>query len=240
MDINSLYPTALTRLKGYPLGSPKNIPKEDLINKTFINYADEYYLKILITKVNRKLHFQLLSRVDKTGARIWTNDVEGENIYVDRITLEDLVKYHEIEYECKAGVMFNEGHNPKIANVVKDLYEQRMKYKKENNPLEALIKLILNTAYGKTIERPHVKELKYFRRAKECVYSLTARNGKTIEEIELIDNKKIKVKLRKGISDNWALPHCGTLVLSESKRIMSEAMVPVDEYIKYTHLIVFL
>ena len=37
LDANSLYPSAIVRLKGYPLGKPKNIPKEDLDNKNLWN-----------------------------------------------------------------------------------------------------------------------------------------------------------------------------------------------------------
>ena len=57
-DINSLYPWAIVLLKGYPFGQPKNIPKEDLINKRFMEYADEYYLKILIKTVRKKNIFR--------------------------------------------------------------------------------------------------------------------------------------------------------------------------------------
>ena len=46
LDVNSLYPDAITQLKGYPKGKPKNIPIEDLKSKKFMEYADEYYLKI--------------------------------------------------------------------------------------------------------------------------------------------------------------------------------------------------
>ena len=51
LDVNSLYPFAIVLLNGYPIGKPKNIPIEDLKSKKFMDYANEYYLKILITKV---------------------------------------------------------------------------------------------------------------------------------------------------------------------------------------------
>ena len=50
LDVNSLYPFAIVLLNGYPLGPPKNIPIEGLKSKKFMEYTNEYYLKILIKK----------------------------------------------------------------------------------------------------------------------------------------------------------------------------------------------
>ena len=49
-DENSLYPTAIVNLLGYPIGKAKNISKEELKSKSFMKYANEFYLKILIKK----------------------------------------------------------------------------------------------------------------------------------------------------------------------------------------------
>ena len=149
LDVNSLYPNAIVLLNGYPIGKPKNIPIEDLKSKKFMEYADEYYLKILIKKVKNKLHFPSLTKTGKNRERLWINDMENEEAYVDRISMDELIKHHGIEFEVKTGVMFNEGYNNKIGEVVKKLYELRTKYKKEKNPVQLLYKLMLNTAYGK-------------------------------------------------------------------------------------------
>ena len=235
-DINSLYPDAITDLKGYPKGPAKNIPKEDLINKKFIDYSDEFHVKILILKVIKKLDFPSLTKIGERGERLWTNDMEGDEMYVDRITLEELIKYHEIEYECKTGVMFNEGYNTKIGEVIRKLYDLRTKYKKEGNPLQLLYKLMLNTAYGKTIQKPKDTKILW-------------RNNKTTNENKLIktfgesiqyivkprEGKKLfKAKIRIGIVNHWSMPQCGSLVLSQSKRIMNKFLANYGEDIYYT------
>ena len=236
LDENSLYPTAIIKLLGYPIGKAKNISKEELKSKSFMKYADEFYLKILITKVNKKLHFPCLTTIGERGERLWTNDMEGKEIYVDRITLEDLEKYHEIEYECKAGLMFTEGHNPKIGEVIKGIYELRKMYKKEGNPLQLLYKLMLNVAYGKTIQKPEDTKVIWRADKTTSVRNLIRIYGESIQSIETPkDGKNIfKAKVRIGIINHWAMPHCGSLVLSQSKRIMNEIMVPYGEDIFYT------
>ena len=237
VDENSLYPTAIVRLKGYPKGPAKNISEEDLKSKKFLEYADEFYLKIRILKVGRRLHFPCLSKIGENGNRIWSNDMEGEEIFVDRITLEDLIKYHEIEYECLVGVMFNEGYNLKIGEVVKTLYDLRMKYNKEKNPLQLLYKLILNTIYGKTIQKPKDTKILWRNDKVTNMKKLLRRFGESIQSIESykgLGKNLLKAKIRVGIIEHWAMPQCGSLVLSESKRIMNEFVVEADEHILYT------
>ena len=237
VDKNSLYPTAIVRLKGYPKGPAKNITEKDLKSKKFLEYADEFYLKIRILKVGRRLHFPCLSKIGENGNRIWTNDMEGEEIFVDRITLEDLVKYHEIKYECLLGVMFDEGYNAKIGKVVRKLYDLRMQYKREKNPLQLLYKLILNTIYGKTIQKPKDTKILWRNDKVTNMKKLFRRFGESIQSIESYKGtgkNLLKAKIRVGIIDHWAMPQCGSLVLSESKRIMNEFMVDSDEHILYT------
>ena len=235
LDVNSLYPDAITQLKGYPLGKPKNIPIEDLKSKKFMEYANEYYLKILIKKVKNKLHFPLLTKTGENGERLWINDMENEEIYIDRISLEELIKYHDIEFEVKTGVMFNEGYNDKIGKVIKKLYDLRTKYKKEKNPVQLLYKLMLNTAYGKTIQKPKDSKILWRCNSQTTEKNLIRTFGESIQYISTSKNSNMfKVKIRIGILNHWAMPHCGSLVLSQSKRIMNKFLVEFEDYSYYT------
>ena len=235
LDVNSLYPDAITQLKGYPIGKPKNIPIDDLKNKKFMEYADEYYLKILIKKVRNKLHFPLLTKTGENGERLWINNMENEEIYIDRISLEELIKYHDIEFEAKTGVMFNEGYNDKIGKVIKKLYDLRTKYKKEKNPVQLLYKLMLNTAYGKTIQKPKDSRILW-----RCNKQISEKNlirtfGESIQYISTSKHSNMfKAKIRIGILNHWAMPHCGSLVLSQSKKIMNKFLVEFEDYSYYT------
>ena len=235
LDVNSLYPYAIVLLNGYPIGKPKNIPIEDLISKKFMEYANEYYLKILITKVNNKLDFPILTKTGENGERLWINDMEGEEVYVDRISLEEIMVHHGIEFEVKTGVMFNEGYNNKIGKVVKKLYELRTKYKKEKNPVQLLYKLMLNTAYGKTIQKPKDSRIIWKENTKTSEKSLIKTFGESIQYITTSKyTNMFKAKIRIGILNHWAMPQCGSLVLSQSKRIMNKFLVEFGEHSYYT------
>ena len=235
LDVNSLYPEAIVSLKGYPKGKPKNIPIEDLKNKKFMEYADEYYLKILIKNVKNKLHFPLLTKTGENGERLWINDMENEEIYIDRISLEELIKYHDIEFEVKTGVMFNEGYNDKIGKVIKKLYDLRTKYKKEKNPVQLLYKLMLNTAYGKTIQKPKDSRIIWRSNKQTSEKKLIKTFGESIQYISTSKNSNMfKAKIRIGILNHWTMPQCGSLVLSQSKKIMNKFLVEFEDYSYYT------
>ena len=235
LDVNSLYPYAIVLLNGYPIGKPKNIPIEDLKSKKFMDYADEYYLKILIKKVKNKLHFPSLTKTGENGERLWINDIEGEEVYVDRISLEELIEHHDIEFEVKTGIMFNEGYNKNIGKVVKKLYDLRTKYKKEKNPVQLLYKLMLNTAYGKTIQKPKDSRIIWRENTRTSEENLIRTFGESIQYISTSKNSSMfKAKIRIGIIDHWAMPQCGSLVLSQSKRIMNKFLVEFEKYIYYT------
>ena len=235
LDINSLYPWAIVLLNGYPIGKPKNIPIEDLKSKKFMEYADEYYLKILIKKVKNKLDFPSLTKTGENGERLWINDIEGEEIYVDRISLEELMEHHDIEFVVKTGVMFNEGYNKNIGKVVKKLYDLRTKYKKEKNPVQLLYKLMLNTAYGKTIQKPKDSRIIWRENTRTSEENLIKTFGESIQYISTSKNSSMfKAKIRIGIINHWAMPQCGSLVLSQSKRIMNKFLVEFEKYIYYT------
>ena len=235
LDVNSLYPYAIVLLKGYPKGRPKNIPIEDLKSKKFMEYADEYYLKILIKKVNKKLYFPSLTKTGENGERLWINDMEGEEVYIDRISLEELMEHHDIDFEVKTGVMFNEGYNNKIGKVVKKLYDLRTKYKKEKNPVQLLYKLMLNTAYGKTIQKPKDSKIIWRENTKTSEKNLIRTFGESIQYISTSKNSNMfKAKIRIGILEHWAMPQCGSLVLSQSKKIMNKFLVEFGEETYYS------
>ena len=52
------------------------------------------------------------------------------------------------------GYYYNEGRNNTINHVIKYLYDLRTTLKQENNPAQMVIKLLMNSMYGKTIIKP--------------------------------------------------------------------------------------
>ena len=75
-------------------------------------------------------------------------------VYIDKVGLEEIITYHEAEFEIIGGYYYNEGRNNTINNVIKDLYDLRKKLKQDKNPAQMVIKLLMNSMYGKTIIKP--------------------------------------------------------------------------------------
>lgn len=104
----------------------------------------------------------LISYINEQGVRCW-DDTEcvGKTIYMDKIGLEGMKQFHGMEYEILAGYYYNEGFNPKVCEVVEKLFQERLKMKQAENPIEQQYKLILNSAYGKTLLKARENETKY-------------------------------------------------------------------------------
>ena len=75
-------------------------------------------------------------------------------IYIDKVGLEDIITFHEAEFEILDGYYYNQGRNNTINHVIWDLYNLRKNSEQENNPAEMVIKLLMNSMYGKTIIKP--------------------------------------------------------------------------------------
>jgi len=217
-DAVSLYPSAMYRMPGFLKGLPKVI--EDLNFENIKNY-DGYFLEIKIKKVGINRDFPLLSYKNDDGVRDFNNEMVDKIVFIDKIALEDAIKYQKIEFEIIRGYYFDEGFNNNINKIIENLFNERLKLKKEGNPLEMIYKLIMNSAYGKTIMKPVDTENKIFDNEEDKDVFIS-RNYNYIKEINIIDLNKSKVKLIKSINTHFNMPHIGISVLSWSKRIMNE------------------
>ena len=114
LDENSQYPGAMSRLGreigGLLMGVPKafNNEEEDEecehMSMTQLQEQDGYFMNIDITKVGKKRKFPLISRKNEEGIRIHNNDTG--TMWVNRINLEDLIKFQEIEFKTLKGYYF--------------------------------------------------------------------------------------------------------------------------------------
>lgn len=229
-DAVSLYPSAMMRMKGSPKGPPKMILPSEL-TPTALDRLDDYFITIRITKVNKKSKLPCMSKLGEDGSRIWTNEMEGEIVVVNKITLEDYVRFHKIEFDIICGVKFDEGFNDKLVETMKKMFELRLKLKKENNPAEKVYKLIMNSAYGKTIEKAHNVKTHYV--LKDKFGEFMRKKCGCVKEVYEMDNH-FKVKYEVGISKHVTIPQVGCSVLSMSKRIMNEVFDVVEDDVYYT------
>lgn len=227
----SLYPSAINRLCreiGLPCGKAKRLGDEDWRNKVYS------ILTVKITKVNKIQQMPFIAHKGE-GSIEYTNEAPESEIVIDSITLEDYINFHEIEYEILDGVYWDEGVNKKMGEIVQKLFSERLKIKKTNKALANVIKLMLNSAYGKTIMKKTNTEKKIVKtshkRKKEngewekekhtdfndYVYN----NFNTIKSYRRVNGDNFEVESI--CCDNtYNRGHIGCAILSMSKRIMNE------------------
>ena len=98
-DACSLYPSAMKRLGGYLLGAPK-VLGPDQLDYEFLRQQDGFFVKVRVTSVANRRQFPLASVVNRqTGARDWSNELEGKELYLDKAGLEDLIRFQGVEFE---------------------------------------------------------------------------------------------------------------------------------------------
>ena len=168
-DAVSLFPSALSRLWTVE-GKPKVIQPEQF-NMKFLNNQSAYIVEIIITKINKNYAFPLITRKDPiTQININDNYLKsGETITftVDNITLEDLIEFQQIEFELIRGYYWDGKRDYRIQQEIRKIFNRQLEYKKQHNQLQENYKLIMNSCYGKTIERPIEKDYNYFKEGDE-------------------------------------------------------------------------
>jgi len=93
--------------------------------------------------------------------------------------------------------MWNEGFNTKIKDVIQKLFDLRLKYKKQKNPLQNTIKTLLNSIYGKSIQKPTKNDTIF---VKKC--NLASKVMNYHDQITgIITNVRCNEKIRDEIED---------------------------------------
>lgn len=234
LDAKSLYPSAMKRLSDELGGILKGKPKVlENLSYNFLKKQDGYFIEIEIVNVPKKYKFPLMSYITKDGIRNFSNEMEGKKIYVDKISLEDIISFHKLDYKngdfkILRGYYYNEGRNDNIGEVISYLFNERIKAEEEGNPIEKVFKLLMNSAYGKSLLKPIDEEDKYIRADRFDVYMQN--NYAWIKFAELLPNERYyKVRVRKPINEHYNNCQVGIEILSMSKRIMNEVMTLAED-----------
>ena len=228
-DARSLYPTAMNQMPGFLKGTPKKIPDHGLNFEWLNNNSDGYICKIKIKSVGiHRQHSVLPIRMD--GKSIYDDRLYPDQIMiVTNVDLEEMIKYHKIEYDILEGLLWNEGFNPQIKKVIKNLYNDRKIYKKAGNNKQQSLKLIMNSIYGKTILKPIEKATILLNSTKE--YNTFVRKNVDIIDhtIQIQGTNKYIAKVDKQLDDHESYPHVGAFILSYSKRIMNRVIYLAED-----------
>lgn len=226
-DANSLYPSAMVRIcetGGIPKGEAKRF------NENIETWRDKFYsiLTVRINKVRKEQQMPFIANRGKETLN-YTNNAEDKIMVIDSLTLEDYIKYHDIEYELIDGVYWNNGGNKELGTVMRELFEKRKSVKKDNPSLGNAIKLMMNSAYGKTITKK-VKEAKIIKQSysSDKLNSYICNNFNTIKSYREINQWNTEIThVKSDMSYNQG--HIGCLILSMSKRIMNEVFDVANE-----------
>jgi hypothetical protein len=225
-DAVSLYPSAMFRMDGFLKGDPQVIKPEDL-RYEFLEDQDGYFVDIVIKSVGIRRDFSLMSFKNEEGVRIFSNDMVGKTIRVDKYTLEDMIEFQGITFDVVRGYYFDDGFNTKIKDTIQFLFNERLKLKKEGNPAEQVYKLIMNSGYGKTIMKPVETETRFFDNDDKFQVYLS-RNYNWISSFVKFGTK-VKVSTVKTLIDHYNIAQVGVSILSMSKRIMNEVMCLAED-----------
>ena len=228
IDARGLYPSAIDRLcedkGGFLCGIPKIITDLDYDN---IKNYDGYFVKIKILKVGIKRGMPLLYTNDK-GIKKFTNKMIGKHIYVDKIKLEDLIKFHDIEFEIIKGYYFDEGRNNNAGKIFKKLFNERSLLQKNDNRAEIVYKLLMNSGYGFNLMKENEKEVKFVNDVEglrpyiEKGYTIIPIYGKYNKyKVESMGASPYKI--------HYNMCHIGNEILSMSKRIMNEIICLAED-----------
>lgn len=237
-DACSLYPSAMRRLL-IPKGKPHIIPRECLTYEwlsahtlleqqskaTPERFISCYVVRIRITKNNVRRDFPLIYKRGD-GTLTYTND-DDVKLVVSNVYLEDLVRYHRIEFTIKEGIMWTGGKSGELSRRIQDIYDKRNALKAERNPKETIYKLMMNSSYGKTIQKMINDDIHVYSRAEteQCQME----NAERIRAIETIDDDHYFVNMYPSVDDLFIPIIVGCLILDMSKRIMNEVFDCCDQ-----------
>lgn len=218
----SLYPSSMVRIPGFLKGKPKIWD-----SSVDLDSVDGYFLKIKVKSVGKKFRFPIARLRTEEGGNNWSNDLEGKVVFVDKWTLNDLVQFSQIEYEIIQGYYYDEGRNPKINDAMRDLFNMRLRYKSEKNPMQEVVKLIMNSSYGICGLRPIDTDVRYVSEADKDNFIMTHYNK--IKAFTQMNNREWRFELYKEIDTHFNRQHVACEILSVSKNIMNEVMCLAED-----------
>ena len=243
-DAVSLYPSAIARL--YTLEGRPKVMTDDMLSTEYLLkhlFLDEqvtptaerfvagFFVEVEITSVGVNRNMPLIV-VDPEFNPQLKGIARSSNtcctMYVDHIEFQDLITFHKCEFKVKRGYYYNENRDYTIRSEIRKLFDLRRKYKKEGNSLQQVIKLILNSIYGRTILKPIETKMKFIK-DKDAIRFLRKNYNSIVEFKSLYESDFTAFKCLKPIVRHYNFCPLGVNILSMSKRIMNEVFTIAED-----------
>ena len=227
-DAVSLYPSAMAEMPGLLLGGPKVIPEGttvlELEQVTDCGRKGAWFAEVEITSVEEKWQMPICNYYcHEEHKRVFTNEMVGRRMWCSSVTVQDMAQMQGIKVQVKKGYYFDEGYNTKLKDFITNIFNERLKMKKDKNPMQLVYKLMMNGAYGRLILKPIETDNTFFPSSREFQRYLT-QNWQLIKDFEEMPTDSEFshcVQLYKEIYRHWSAPHLGVMILDHSKRIMN-------------------
>ena len=190
---------------------------------------DGYFLEIEIIDIEGRRDFPLIP-LKKDGKLIYDEDLLiGSTIVLNKIQMEDMYKYYRnFRYRVIRGYYYHEGRDVALANALRDLFNERLEYKKKGSDLQLSIKLIMNSIYGKTIQK--VADSRFYTVTDDELQKVIGNRFNLIKNLSRMgDSKRWVVEEYADVSQGTNYAHLGSEILAMSKRIMSEVMCLAED-----------
>ena len=184
-DLNSAYPYEISNL--IDISNGEWIKTEDYIESADYAFIKGYYYG------KESNYIEPIMDYDKKGIGVFPHMTKL--VYITNYEYELIKKYNLGKFEMVDGWFFISAPPLHPFFKIKELYEQRMRFKKEGNDLEYGIKIILNSIYGKFFEKhkDHITNKWITGRLFNPIYASLITSGvrKKIFEFALKDLKNI-------------------------------------------------
>jgi hypothetical protein len=226
-DAVSLYPSAMLKFKGILKGTPKIIKNEEEFEKNKDEWSG-FFIKCQIENINKHYDFPLLMSKEEGINKYDDKDTKNKIYYFDNYYYQDVKRaYPDIKINFIKGYYFNDGYNTKINELIQILFDYRNEMKKIKNPLQEIIKLIMNSIYGKSLLKANDEEV-IFKRFdnNNDINKYIIRNMNHLKETNINNNNNMcKIIKNKDICDHFSLVHFGINILSYSKLLMNNLKI---------------
>ena len=238
LDAVSLYPSAIAEQcefqGGFPTGEAYLLKPEEL-NMDFLAGVSDYTVTIQITAIRKKQHSIPFIRVRTASNGLdYVNElIDDQPIVdtVDKVTLEDYQEFHGLDFEILEGIYWTGSKNQKFGQIMAKLHAERKGCKTRGETTKAnLIKLIMNSAYGKSIQKSHPTRKFYVPinkwdpksgEHKETNWRLWIFNKfNVMDKLRFIGDHVIELT-EFAPDSGFTLPHIGSRILATSKRLMN-------------------